>query len=148
METNTGRYCAEMSRENVEVVRAIYEAAARGHSDDVLGFYDPDVEWDVSQSPYRPVVGRDLYRGHEGLRRFFRDYRDPWRVIEDDCEDLIDAGAQVISVVTTRARGKASGAEVEATFQAGVWTLEEGRIVHVTWFSTRSEALEAAGLAE
>jgi ketosteroid isomerase-like protein len=129
-------------------VRRIYEAVARGEVDTVLGFYDSDVEWDVSRSPYRALVGRDTYRGHDGLRRFFRDYRDPWAAIEDECEELIDAGERVISVVNTRARGKASGADVEATYQAGIWTLREGKVAHVAWFSTRAEALEAAGLSE
>ena len=57
-----------MSEENVEIVRKVYEAVARGEADTVLSFYDTDIEWDVSQSPYRAVVGRDTYRGHDGLR--------------------------------------------------------------------------------
>jgi ketosteroid isomerase-like protein len=94
------------------------------------------------------LVGRDTYRGHEGLRQFFRDYRDPWAAIEDECEELIDAGERVISVVSTHARGKASGADVEITSQAGIWTLRDGKIVDVAWFATRAAALSAAGLSE
>jgi ketosteroid isomerase-like protein len=30
---------------------------------------------------------------------------------------------------------------------AGVWTIRDGKIVHVVWFQTRDEALEAAGLS-
>jgi ketosteroid isomerase-like protein len=137
-----------MSQENVEIVRRVYDAAARGDTATVLALYDPEVEFDVARSPYRRVLGRDLYRGHEGLRVFFREYRDPWGNIEDDCEELIDAGEHVISVVTSRARGRASGAEVESTRQAGVWTIREGKIVRAVWFRTRAEALEAAGLSE
>jgi ketosteroid isomerase-like protein len=137
-----------VSEENVEVVRRVYEAATRGATDTVLELYDADVEWDVSRSPYRALMGRAAYRGHDGLRGFFRDYNDPWAVIADECEELIDGGDRVISVVSTRARGRASGADVETTYQAGVWTLAQGKIIHVAWFSTRSEALEAAGLSE
>lgn len=40
-----------MSRENVEVVRRIYEAGARREGAAVLSLYDEDVEWDNSGSP-------------------------------------------------------------------------------------------------
>ncbi len=132
----------------MEIVRRVYEAVARGETDTILGLYDPEVEWDASQSPYRALLGRDVYRGHEGLARFFREYRDPWAAIEDQCEELIDAGDCVISIVRSRARGKVSGADVESSYQAGVWTLRQGKIVHVAWFTRRADALEAAGLSE
>jgi hypothetical protein len=50
--------------------------------------------------------------------------------------------------VTTRARGRKSGAEVELKRNAGVWTVRGGQVVKVVWFSTPEEALEAAGLRE
>jgi hypothetical protein len=53
----------------------------------------------------------------------------------------------VISVATVQNRGRVSGVEVEWT-QCGVWTIQEGKIVRVAWFRTRSDALEAAGLEE
>jgi ketosteroid isomerase-like protein len=31
---------------------------------------------------------------------------------------------------------------------AGVWTIRDGRIVSVAFFTTRAEALEAAGLSK
>ncbi len=67
--------------------------------------------------------------------------------IEDDCEELIDAGDQVISVTTTRGRGRRSGIEIEGT-NASIWTIRDGKIVRVAWFGRRDEALEAAGLSE
>ena len=68
--------------------------------------------------------------------------------MEDNLEELIDVGDSVVSVVNTRARGRASGVEVEWTHNAGVWTIREGKVVRVAWFAAREEALEAAGLAE
>src|SRR5918992_184524 len=38
-----------MSRENVEIVRRVYEAAARRDSATVLALYDPEVELDNSR---------------------------------------------------------------------------------------------------
>jgi ketosteroid isomerase-like protein len=136
-----------MSRENVELVRRVYDAAARRDGATVFAAYDPEVEWDVSRSPMARLVGGGVYRGRDGLRSFFRAYHEAWGHIDYRCEELIDAGDDVISVDVERASGKASGAEVEMT-QYAVWTIRGGKLVRVVWFPTREQALEAVGLRE
>jgi ketosteroid isomerase-like protein len=134
-----------MSEENVELVRRVFEANARGDAVGVLALYDPAVEWDISRAPARDVLGEPhVFHGHNGLREFFRAWYEAWGHIEPDLEDLIDAGEHVVSVETTRGRGRASGAEVELP-HAAIWTVRNGRIIRVVWFGTRAEALEAAG---
>jgi len=136
-----------MSEENVEIVRRIHEAVEHGDIDTVLGLYDPEIVWVFTRSPFGEFLKNDVYRGHEGLKRMFRErYDDAWREIEDELQEVIDAGARVVSVVSTHGRGRASGAEVRKT-HAGVWTIRDGRVVRVEWMS-REEALEAAGLSE
>ena len=71
-----------------------------------------------------------------------------WESFEDNVQELIDAGEQVISVVTSRGRGRASGVEVEWAGNAGVWTIRDRKIIRVAWFASREEALEAIGLSE
>jgi len=139
-----------MSRENVKVVQHVFDAAARRDAETVLALYDSEIEWDYSRGPFRDLFGRDVYRGHEGIRRFFREFQAPetWETLENELEELIDAGAHVISVVNTRARGRASGADVEWTHNAGVWTIGEGKIVRVAWFGSVDEALDAASRRE
>jgi ketosteroid isomerase-like protein len=136
-----------MSEENVQIVRRIYDAVADGDTETVLALYDPDVQWDFSRSPLKNVLGSAHYQGHDGLRRWWREWGDAWTNYEDDRDQLIDAGEHVLSVVRSRGRGRASGAEVEWT-QYGVWTFRAGRVVRVAWFGDRAEALEAAGLSE
>jgi ketosteroid isomerase-like protein len=136
-----------MSQENVEIVRRVYDAAARRDSATVLALYDPEVELDNTRLQIVGGAG-GVYHGHEGLRSFFREWHEAWENIEYDFDELIDAGDErVISVVTRHARGRASGAEVERAV-ALVWTLREGKVVRVVWFLTREDALEAAGLQE
>ena len=135
-----------MSREDVEVVRRVFEATARRDSATVLELYDPEVECDFARSPLTRLVGADVYRGHDGVRRWVRDRNEVWEWTEDECTELIDAGEQVVSVVTSRGRGRASGVEVEHADYAGVWTIRDGKVVRVIWLPTRGEALEAAGL--
>ena len=139
-----------MSRENVEVVRRIYEASAIRDTDQVLSLYDPEVEWDGSRHRWAEVMaGETRFRGHARLRHFFRRYYEMWESFEYDVEELIDAGEDIIiSVVTSRARGRSSGVEVEWADQVGVWTIRNGRVVRVVWLPTRQDALEAVGLSE
>jgi ketosteroid isomerase-like protein len=137
-----------MSEENVEVVRRIYDAASQRDAATVLTLYDPEVELDGTRLQVVGLGGSGfVYHGHAGLRRFFREWHEAWESIEYDFDELIDAGEHVISVVTRRGRGRASGAEVELHV-ALVWTLREGKVVRVVWFPSRAEALEAAGLRE
>jgi ketosteroid isomerase-like protein len=136
-----------MSRENVELVRQIFDAAGRRDAATVFALYDPEVEWDASRSPLPRLVGGSTLRGHKGLQAFFRERDEAFQNILDECEELIDFGEAVISVVTTRGRGRTSGIEAEQRM-AAVWTIRDGRAVRVVWFPSRQEALEAVGWRE
>ena len=136
-----------MSQENVGVVRLVYEAVARRDTASVLALYDPDIEIDSSRIPEAQLTGRSVIRGHEALRELFREWSEAWESVEDDCEELIDAGERVISVVVRRGRGRASGAETTA-LRVCVWTIRDGKVLRVVWFPTREEALKAVGLSE
>jgi ketosteroid isomerase-like protein len=135
-----------MTEENREIVRQVYEAAARRDAETLVALYDPDVELDASVLSVEGQGGR-IFRGHDGLRSLFREWHEAWGQIEYSYEELVDAGEQVISVVTRHARGRASGVEVERPF-ALLWTLRDGRVVRVVWYLDRTEALEAAGLSD
>jgi ketosteroid isomerase-like protein len=137
-----------MSAENVEIVRRVYEAAARRDSEAVMALYDPEVELDNGGLGLPGYGTGEIARGHEELRRFFRDWHEAWDNIEYDYDELIDAGGdRVVSVVTRHGRGRASGLEVEMP-AALVWTVRDGKVVRVVWFKSRGDALEAAGLQE
>ena len=136
-----------MSQENVELVRRIYEATGAGHAEEVLALYDEEVEYDFSRSPFQAILNRPAYRGHDAIRGFFHERYEYWQQAEDRCQELIEANDEVISVVTSRGRGRESGIEVEMT-HFGVWSLREGKVIRVRWFGTLDEALAAAGLSE
>jgi ketosteroid isomerase-like protein len=57
-----------MSRSNVEIVRAAFDAFARGDLDGVLAMMDPEVLWAPALAR---VLGAGEVRGTEALRRFF-----------------------------------------------------------------------------
>jgi hypothetical protein len=98
-----------MSRENVEVVRAMLGAVRRRDTATVLALYDPEVEIDFSRGPLAGLLGEQVYRGHEGLRTWSREWYAAWdTIVEDDFEELTDAGEDVVSVARIRARGRAT----------------------------------------
>jgi ketosteroid isomerase-like protein len=135
-----------VSHENVEIVRRVYDAVARRDARTVYSLYDPGVELDGSRLPEAGLSGQTQpLRGHEGLRALNREWNAAWSTAEDDLEELIDAGEHVVSVVTRRGRGLASGVEVE-TRRGGVWTVRDGKVVRTVWFPSVEEALKAAGL--
>jgi ketosteroid isomerase-like protein len=135
-----------MSQENVEIVRRLYAAAAQRDNEAVYALYDPEIVWDASRTERGGMTG-PIVRGHASLRQWLRDWYGAWENIHDELEELIDAHPEVISVMTQRGTGRGSGVEV-ADRLATIWTVSEGRITRATWFPTREEALEAAGLSE
>ena len=65
-----------------------------------------------------------------------------------ETEEMIDLGDRVVTVICDYARCEPDAPEV-ALKSAAVWTVREGRIVRVEFYTGgRAEALEAVRLAE
>ncbi len=136
-----------MSRENVQVVRRVFDAVSRRDGEAVLALYDMDFEWDYSRVAWGDLAGPGIYRGREAMRSFYREWYDAWQDYEEELAELIDCGEKVVSVVTAFGRGRASGATAEYT-TFGVWTIRDGKVLRSVWFPTRAEALEAAACGD
>ncbi len=135
-----------MSKENVEIVRRIWEAADRRDSETALSLYDQDVELDLSGFPVL-AAEKTLYRGHDGLRNLFGEWSAAWADAESELIELIDAGECVVCIYTYGGHGRRSGLPVEERF-AFVSTVRDDKVIRVQWFRQVDEALEAAGLPE
>ena len=130
---------ADVSRENVEVIRRAYEAFARGDNEASLSYYDPAVEF--SQPAEEP--GGGTYHGVDGVVEAFRKWLAPWDDYRVDLDQLTDHGKHVLARTRHHMRGKASGIQVEKIiFQ--LWTLRDGSIVRVQMYYDEAEALAAA----
>jgi uncharacterized protein len=137
------RSTAAVSRENVEIVRASWEAWSRGDMDALFEFYDPAVEWDMIHS-YVPDMG--VFHGHEGVREFFREWRAFFAEYHAEPEQFIDAGDSVVVRVRQEGRGRASDVAVEMPGYWQVYKLRGGRAVRVEMFRDEDDALASAGL--
>ncbi len=136
-----------MSEENVEVFKRGAEAASRRDVEALLSVVDPDVEW---HSALSELLGgeRRVYKGHDGVREWLRDQEESFSDIRIEYSEIRDVGAErLLAIGHYRARGKASGIEVETP---AAWVVEfaNSKVSYVKVYFDHAEALEAAGLSE
>jgi ketosteroid isomerase-like protein len=133
-----------MSHENVELVRALIEAANRD-IDAGAALVAPDVVWE--ENPMFPGL-REVYRGRAEVRAWWEEILEVVENIHLEVEKLTELGDdRVIAEVFVTGRGKGSGAPVEQRVW-NVFSFADGKITRRQVFWTRDEALEAAGHQE
>jgi ketosteroid isomerase-like protein len=131
--------------ENVELVRAAWEAWERGDTDVVLSFIDPDVEWLTAIDRGLGRAG-SVYHGHTGMRELWNLWRvefDDFSIQPDAIRDLGDE--RILSLAHWQFRGRASGVMVESQL-ALLMTVRDGKIVRSEDYLSHEEALKAVGL--
>ena len=133
-----------MSAENVEIVRSLYEAFERRDNEYPFTVYDEEIVWDGRQSPAPDI--QQVYHGHEGVRRFWREWLQAWDEIEFELGELIAAGQQVVAFVNgQRNHARSTGLWLDMPPYAQVWTLSGGNVVRIEYLS-EDEARRAFGL--
>ena len=102
-----------MHTESFKTLEAGFEAWNRRDIDSVMErFSEEIVWWSGAQIPDVDPV----YEGHAGVRRFFREFVDPWDEISIEIEDVIDDREdQIVVRVSFHARGR-DGIEVDGRF--------------------------------
>jgi ketosteroid isomerase-like protein len=131
-----------MSRENVEVVRRVYEAFSRGDAEAALSYFDPEVVMDASHR----VDGR-IGHGHQELTAILTEWLGTWDEWREEVEETRDLGDRVLVISTQRGIGKGSGIKWENRF-AMLYEVQSGKITRWTIYDDLREALEAVGLRE
>ena len=133
-----------MPQENAEVVRRYLAAYDSGGLDAVAEFWHPDIEWRAVEG-YIDDVG--VIRGPDGMRQYYEQWEETFDAIRTKIEELIEADDQVVAVLRSVGRMKGSDAEIDIHY-AVVISIRDGKIARGREYSTRREALEAAGLSE
>jgi ketosteroid isomerase-like protein len=125
-------------------VRRGFEAFARGGPDAMGEFWDPQIElW----LPSGLIQAGGTYRGRTAVLGWMREWAEAWEEIEYTPEEFTDAGDTVLVSVRNDGRGLGSGARVEGTFWY-VMKLRYGKLLRWELYPERTQALEAAGLAD
>jgi ketosteroid isomerase-like protein len=132
-----------MSQQDVEIVRASYQAFNTGDMAGALAAVDPGIE----------IVDHDIpdatesYRGLDGLMRWQADWEASWASWRWEPDEFIDAGDRVVAVLRVYATGRESGVDVER-LDGAVWTLRNCKCIRLDYYGSKAEALEAVGLPE
>jgi ketosteroid isomerase-like protein len=131
-----------MSQENVEIVRAAFEAWMRGDLDAMLANADPDMEWYVL--PDAPDPGP--HRGPNVILERMAVWRD-MLALRGEVLEYVDTGEYVIMPMRMRGRPPGSDADVVLD-EVYVSKFRDGKIVELREYRTKAEALEAVRLSE
>ena len=134
-----------MSEENVEVCRRAFDAfGTRRDTEAGLRYIDPEIELRSA------IVGGaegNMYRGHEGVRRWMAESDATWAELRLEAEQFRDLGDDVLMIGRLHARGRESGVEIESPV-GWLSTVRAGKIVRSRGYLDPQEALSAAGLSE
>lgn len=110
---------------NVDVIRGLYDAVARGDVPIVLGGLDPNVEWtEAAGFPYGGI-----YVGPEAvLTNVLGRIAVDWDGFTISPQEFIDGGDKVVVPRRYAGTWKATGKAFEADF-AHIWTLRDGKAI-------------------
>jgi ketosteroid isomerase-like protein len=134
-----------MSQENVEIVRAAFEAFIEGDQEKTAQLVDPALEFHGTVGGLQE--GQVAHGQSEIDQTFESEDLEAWEERRLEPEEFIDAGDDVVVLLHEYRRGKGSGVELE-TETAVVVTVSGGRVVRIQGYMDRDAALAAVGLSD
>ena len=118
-------------------IHPAYEAWSRRDVEALLERVHPDAE-------ARPIlganVGTDVYRGHDGLRRWFKDLHQEWETFQTRVTRIEERGDRALCTIEVHARGRASGVVIDGELYHLV-ELRDGLILRLEAFRDRADAM-------
>ena len=139
-----------MPQENVELVRKMYELFNRWgvhpageRNPEIPPLVHPEIEFHTHASA--PEAG--VYRGREAVLEYHEAVFGMFEHVHVELEELQPAGDLVMVISHQHTVPRGSEKEIVQRV-VEVFTFRDGLVAERKTFSTRAEALEAAGLAE
>jgi ketosteroid isomerase-like protein len=137
-------YSNPVSQENVQLARRHIDAWNRGDLDAWVELFHPNCEY-ISELIGRMEGSDNVFRGREGVRRFWDEWHSVWDITVEVSE-IRDLGDTVLTIGRNRARGSASGVNLDVPM-AYVAEVEGGLTRRLRAYHDPVEALEAVGLS-
>jgi ketosteroid isomerase-like protein len=134
-----------MSHDNVDLVRRATEARNAGDPSVWVGLCDPDIVLVVA-----PMTGPEpgTYVGTAAVVQWYTEFFRPFgRSFRVELLETIAVGDSVIVVQRYVARGRSSGADVQAPNVVNVVTFRAGRVIRIDNTESREAALRLVGRA-
>jgi ketosteroid isomerase-like protein len=119
--------------ENVEIVKRLYRCFRDRDHATAFTLYAEDIEWDARIVDTPGLDG--IYRGHDGVRRFWRIWLEAWQDIEWQEEEIevLDDGRLRARILNQRNRGRTTGIWLDQPPYEQLWTIEDGLVTHMEY---------------
>lgn len=118
---------------------SVLEAYGRQDLDALLDALHPAVEW---VPPIAVAEGR-VFRGHDGVRRWWADLTSTFEGFSAEVDEIRDAGERLVVLGRLRSRGKGSGVEISDDV-GWLWSFREGAISSMHVYLSQEDALNTA----
>lgn len=128
-----------MSDANIQIAKKGYADFQRGDIAAILEALDENIEW-VTPDIGLPTGG--VWKGRDGVARFFQAVNDAWEFQAFEPRDYIAAGDRVAVCGSYTATGRATGRQVTCDW-CMVWTIRNGKTVHFQEYTDTSALRDA-----
>jgi ketosteroid isomerase-like protein len=132
-----------MATDDEQKIRAGLGSWGNGDLEGALKDMAPEIEF--HSSGLFPGV-ESVYRGHDGFRRFWRDFREAWERISFEIDHLVEGHPHRYAVLGHFEAMGRDGIPVGRRIGM-VFRLENGDLVRIESHATWEEASESAGVA-
>ena len=130
--------------ENVEIVRGVYEAFARGDMPAVLAVFDENVQWHEAEHitywPGGPFIGPQAV-----LENVFARIPQDFDGFTIDVRRIVACGDTVLGEERYQAMVRSTGKPLDAQV-AHVWDFRDGKLVHWQQYSDTWQFAEVTGV--
>jgi ketosteroid isomerase-like protein len=121
---------------DIEVVKAMFAAFAARDLQMVLALADPEIEFTAVTGEH---AGRtDPYRGHDGLRAYFRDVAEVWEELRLTPREFRAAGDLVL--VTGKVSARSRGRTVTGS-TGWIWQVRDDKVVYGRVYASAADAI-------
>jgi ketosteroid isomerase-like protein len=124
---------------DVDVVQAVFAAFADRDFERLLELVDPELEFTAMTSDLAGRAGP--YRGHEGMRQYFRDVDAVWDDLRLTPREYRVVGDSVL--VTGRVSARSASRIVDGS-TGWIWRVRDGRVVYGRVYPSAQDAEAAA----
>jgi ketosteroid isomerase-like protein len=127
-----------MDETDRDVIEAVYVAFAERDVEGVIARLHPDVEFSAVTGDQAGRAGP--YRGHDGMRQYFRDVAEVWDELRVVPSEFRQSGDTVL--VTGRVSAR-SPARIVAGSTGWIWRLRDGLVAYARVYPSAAEAMAA-----
>jgi ketosteroid isomerase-like protein len=127
-----------MDETDRDVIEAVYVAFAERDVEGVIARLHPDVEFTAVTGDQAGRSGP--YRGHDGMRQYFRDVAEVWDELRVVPSEFRQSGDTIL--VTGRVSAR-SPARIVAGSTGWIWRLRDGLVAYARVYPSAAEAMAA-----